>query len=214
MCRSAGWARSLPPISWQIPAPPRCKVIQDLKARLRAARKCNSFKSCSNPAVTQLTVDEEFLSLRSQQQRKTRRKRHQKGQKQKKDSSVFFQAANFLLLFPPLEFNHKTAEQHWRRGCQDSRGRVAVEVGKKGESKQRAGTGETFTAERLAHTPTTRLMQEAEGRGSYYVVDYNGQKKVLSLNWKNSDFCCFARWNVITGPSPISHIREKKKPLF
>lgn len=59
---------------------------------------------------------------------------------------------------------------------------MAVEVFKKGESKQRAGTGETFTAERFAHTPTTRLMQEAEGRRSYYVVHYNGQKKVLSLN--------------------------------
>lgn len=37
------------------------------------------------------------------------------------------------------------------------------------------------------------------------------RKKVLSLNWTNSDFWCFASWNVIT--SPISHIREKK-PRF
>lgn len=165
MCRSAGWARSLAPISWQIPAPPRCKVIQDLKVRLRAARKCNSFKSCSNPAVTQLTVDEEFLSLRSQQQRKSRCKRHQKGQKQKKDSSVFFQAANFLLLFPPLEFNHKTAEQHWRRGCQDSRGRVAVEVGKKERANKELALGRP-SQQRGSHTlqpPDWCRKQKGEG---------------------------------------------------
>lgn len=63
---------------------------------------------------------------------------------------------------------------------------MAEEV-KKG-SKQRAGTRENLTAERRTHTPTTGLMQEAEGRRSYYVVDYNGQKRDLSLNSTNSDF--------------------------
>lgn len=60
-------------------------------------------------------------------------------------------------------------------------------------SKQRAGTRETLTAERRAHTPTTGLMQEAEGRRSYYVVDYNGQKRDPSLNSINSDFQSSAR---------------------
>lgn len=68
---------------------------------------------------------------------------------------------------------------------------MAVEV-KKG-SKQRAGTRETLKAERRAHTQTTGLTQEAEGRRSYYVVDYNGQKRDLSLNSTNSDFQCSAR---------------------
>lgn len=59
-------------------------------------------------------------------------------------------------------------------------------------SKQRAGTRETLTVEKHAHTLTTELMQETEGRRSYYVVDYNGQKRNPSLNSTNSDFQCSA----------------------
>lgn len=42
------------------------------------------------------------------------------------------------------------------------------------KKKERAGTGETFTAEQsVQNTKTTRFMQEAEGRSGYYVVEHN-----------------------------------------
>lgn len=51
---------------------------------------------------------------------------------------------------------------------------MAVEVEEERMSKERAGTGETFTAEQSAQsTQTTRFMQETEGRSGYYVVDQN-----------------------------------------
>lgn len=42
------------------------------------------------------------------------------------------------------------------------------------KKKERAGAGETFTAEQsVQNTETTRFMQEAEGRSGYYVVEHN-----------------------------------------
>lgn len=45
---------------------------------------------------------------------------------------------------------------------------------KEKNSREGAGTGETFTAEQSAqNTQTTRFMQETEGISGYYVVDHN-----------------------------------------
>lgn len=89
----------------------------------------------------------------------------------------FLPGGKFSFVVSPSRVQSQNSRTTLKKRLPRQQGKSGWGSRKKGESKQRAGTGETFTAERLAHTPTTRLMQEAEGRGSYYVVDYNGQKK-------------------------------------